>query len=174
MTTKRTINLFEKTNRADHAGLVKDSGLDAPVNFRMDKTNPTAYVEGLEDQAQYYSGSMTFAIKANDDVKLESVTWYLDGQEKGTFTPEQIDNAEAQGVVDNSKNDYQTIHLKAVDAAGNVFEEDIMDVQVSRNLLKLFQHNTIAQIVAGILAAGIALMIILLVRRKKRKEQEGK
>ncbi|MCH5197900.1 MAG: hypothetical protein J1E34_03240 [Oscillospiraceae bacterium] len=174
VTSKRTINLFKDIERADKALLTSDSGLEANVNFRMDKTKPFAFASDL-DKSQYFSGSHAFTIHATDDVKLASVTLTIDGVEKAVYDASEIENGK-EYVLTNDTNEMQEIVISAVDMAGNVYmpsEDEILHVQVTRNLFKWYQNNTIAQIISIVILVAVVILLIILIKRRKNKSEEA-
>lgn len=174
--TKRTINLFEGESRSDKASLVADSSLDAPVEFQIDKTAPMAHVIGTE-KGQYFEGSHEFSISASDDVKLDHVALYVDGDLKEDYSAETVDAGDAKYTLTNSTNDKQQLRLVAYDKAGNIYDtdeqdtDDVLSVQVTRNIFKWYLENTIAKIVSVVVLAGAVILVVLLLRRKKNKEK---
>lgn len=167
--TKRTIaSIVTTANRNDSAVLSQDKSLEAPVNFLVDKTAPTA--EHDELRKQYFSGSHTFSIYCDDDVMIDYAEVSVNG-EKQTFTAEELKNS-AKVELGTANGFNQEIVVTAYDMAGNSYSTEMVKVQVTRDPIKLYINNRIAHIVTVVLVLG-AIIFIVMRRRKVDEEEEA-
>ena len=144
------------------------------IQFVIDKTAPTIVVTGIENGEAYRADTRDMTISVSDNFYMDQVNVYLDGKpaEGGEFNASTIqrDNGELVYSIGNA-NDYQTLLVRATDAAGNEAESGDYSVLVTSNLLVQYYSNKpllIGSIIVVILiAAGCCYLVIR--RQKKQK-----
>ena len=168
-TSKRTMYLFKDTQRNDKAVLVDEKALEAPVNFQIDKTAPTASIVDIEDGKQYFTGSKEFTVYADDSVSLKDAVISIDGESQ-TYSAEEIKSGVTQVIQKDDAGKFQTIKVEAHDTAGNVYTSEA-SIQVTTNIPAWFAENEIAQITVAIVALMLIIFIIIIMKRRKSRDK---
>ena len=168
-TSKRTMYLFKDTQRSDKAVLVDEKALEAPVNFQIDKTVPTASIVDIEDGKQYFTGSKEFTVYADDSVSLKDAVISIDGESQ-TYSAEEIKAGVTQVIQKDDAGKFQTIKVEAHDTAGNVYTSEA-SIQVTTNIPAWFAENEIAQITVAIVALMLIIFIIIIMKRRKSRDK---
>lgn len=144
------------------------------INFVMDTTSPTVVVTGVEDREQYNENSRIVTIDAKDNIYLAGVTAYLNDKPVKTFDEETLlANGGVVTMEIGNSNEWQTLYVKAVDAAGNEGLSDTRMFLITKNILIQWYRNTplFWGSIAGI-AVLAALIIFFLFYKKKKDEEE--
>lgn len=165
----------------DAAGNIAENTLDTKVteiSFGVDKTAPTINVKNLENGKTYAVENMTVQMSVNDNLKLASVTVYLDGKEHKIWTGEELDKILADGgnfnfdIAGDSTNAH-TVKIVCKDAAGNEISEEIADFYVTTNLWVRYYTNKplfFGSIGGVVLLAGLIVFLVVFKRRKKEEK----
>ena len=134
-----------------------DEEKDAEIFFGVDKTLPVIIPIDLESNTQYPVEEKTVDIEIKDNLVLQEVTIYLDGQET-----EYTANGETYTFVIPESNRPREISIVAVDAAGNVYQMDITNVLVSTNIFaRYFNNKPLFYGSIGGVATVVAAVLIL-------------
>ncbi|MDR1954266.1 MAG: hypothetical protein LBQ21_07355, partial [Clostridiales Family XIII bacterium] len=139
----------------------------AEIDFAVDKTNPVIVVPDLASGGSYSDNTKTINVSIKDNLKLGDVRITLNDE-----TVEYTNEGETYTYAIPSANTIQQTSIVAVDAAGNetIFEAD--DFLVSSNIIVRWFFNRPLFIGSiAVVAAGIALMIALVMRRRKQKSE---
>ena len=157
----------------DAAGNVNeniDESKEAEISFGIDKTKPVIVPIDLESGKQYPVEGKEVSIEIKDNLVLEDVKIYLNGEEV-EYTVE----GETYTFFIPESNNVQDVKIIATDAAGNEYELAVEDFLVSTNIFVRWYNNTplfVGSIIGVVvLALGIAIFIIF---GKKKKEDEEK
>ncbi len=155
------------TNRSSNTVKEKE------IQFVMDTTLPTIVVTGVEDQEQYNSDRRSVTIDAKDNIYLSEVVAYVDNVPVKTFSEEEL--TAANGVVTleiGSSNDWQTLTVKAIDAAGNEGYSDTRVFLITRNVLvQWYQNRPLFWGSLAGLAVGAGVIFMIVSKRKKRNDE---
>ena len=180
------ISSQDKANNTTNNTSVKHAGKELPLAFTVDKTAPTVIVSGVEDGGQYRSAKRIMTVDAKDNLSLAEVEIAIDGKST-VYEAEEL--YETDGIISvdiGRSNKWQTIEIKARDAAGNdlgtLRSEDgeltsksakvVMTVLVTPNVLVQYYMNKpvfFGSLGVVVLAAALIILFIL----KRRKEEEG-
>ncbi len=131
-----------------------DETKEAQISFGIDKTKPIATPIDFESDVQYAMETKRVYIDIKDNLLLENVNIYLNGQ-KVTYAV----TGDTYAFDIPMSNSRQTVRIVAVDAAGNEEEIFVKDFLVTTNLLVRWINNT--PLFIGSMVA-IALLLILL------------
>lgn len=166
------------------------------IEFVIDKTKPTVVVTGVEEGGQYTDSSRIVTIDAKDNLLLDKVYAYINGQEQVLeFDTEEL--MENNGIVTleiGSSNDWQTLRVVVTDAAGNdnKLEKDEQEAEqkegnyvdgvrvvrflITTNLFYQWYRNTAAfyGTIAGIVALFGFFWFLIFLKRRKSEEEEAK
>ncbi len=169
----------------DTAGNVAENTLDTKnmeIRFGVDNTKPTLTVTNLESNTTYALDNLIIAMNAKDNLLLQTVTVYLDDYNKPykTWTAEEISailssNGEFNFEIPGDSTSSHKVKIVCVDAAGNEYIEEIDDFFVTTDLWIRFYTNKplFFGSIAGVVLLS-CLIIFLIVRKKKEKDQENK
>ena len=148
-----------------------DATRDAQISFGIDKTKPIVNPIDLADGVQYPVEGKTVTVEIKDNLQLNSVKIYLNGEE----VPYRLEgeNYVFDIPMSNSK---QSVTIVAVDAAGNEEEILVKDFLVTTNLFYRWLNNTplfVGSMVGmGVLTGLLIWWIIILFKRRKDDEEE--
>lgn len=138
-----------------------------PIDFVLDMTNPEVVISGVENDAQYMEDSRIITLLAEDNIQLQELQLYLDGEMIASYDEEAL--SQAAGTITyqaESKNDWQTFKVIVKDKAGNRAEHEVRFLLTS-NLWIQYTHH--APLVVGTVAgvSGIGLLLALWRRMQK-------
>lgn len=151
------------------------------VQFAVDKTTPNVVFTGVVEDELYNETEHTVLIDAQDNIALDQITVYLNGQEYAQYSAKDIESFDNQLVavtVPQSKTK-QSVQVAARDMAGNMIGDVTSSVAnstceeisflVTTNKLVQFLHNSWLIILSGV--AGVSLVggIVFAVMRKRRR-----
>ena len=158
-TSKHDENLFVD----DLATLAVGENANAPVEFIVDKTKPVLALSEIDHQN--YGNSIDVVISCQDETALDRVEVQVNGDTQtleaslcasGTYT-----------YTVNESRDMQVLSVTAYDKAGNANPIQSDEFQVTMNLWALFTHNILAMIIAAVLVTAVAIILILVIKRRK-------
>ena len=139
-------NLFAEDGRyslavysVDAAGNINeniDEAKEAEISFGVDKTLPVIIPIDLESNTQYPIEDKTVDLEIKDNLVLQNVTIYIDGEEA-----EYTVNGETYTFTIHESNRPREILIVAVDAAGNEYEMSVTNVLVSTNIFARYFNN---------------------------------
>ena len=144
-----------------------------PVDFVLDTTAPEIVISGVEQDTQYVEDTRTVTLLAEDNIRLQQLDLYVDGEKVDTYGEDAL--TEAAGTITyeaGSRNNWQTLRVVTTDKAGNQSEQQVRFLLTS-NLWIQYIHNTPLLIGTGVTAAALILLVILLKRKKDQKEQKN-
>ncbi len=153
----------------DAAGNVAENTLDTKnmeLAFGIDKTKPVVVPIDLESGIQYAVDMKTVSVEIKDNLVLEGVKIYLNGQEI-----QYTVNGETYTFDIPKSNSKQDVRIVAVDAAGNEEPIEITGFLVNANIFVRWFNNTplfIGSIAGVVVLAGA---VVFLVTSKKKKEE---
>lgn len=113
-----------------------DEAKEAEISFGVDKTLPVIIPIDLESNTQYPIEDKTVDLEIKDNLVLQNVTIYIDGEET-----EYTVNGETYTFTIHESNRPREILIVAVDAAGNEYEMSVTNVLVSTNIFARYFNN---------------------------------
>lgn len=166
----------------DAAGNVAENTLEtkgAELGFGIDQVNPTVSVLNVENGKTYNLETMDVNMTANDDLKLQSVVIYLDGEKYRELSEDELDQMVRDGgnytfPIDGDSTEAHTLSVVATDAAGNQYVEEVTDFYVTTNPWVRFRNNKplFFGSIAGVLAVAAGLIFFIVAKRRDDDEEE--
>ena len=156
----------------DAAGNVNeniDESKKAEISFGIDKTNPVIVPIYFESGKQYPVEVKNVKAEVKDNLVLESVKIYLNGEEV-----EYKVDGEAYTFDIPEANEKQNVEFVAVDAAGNEYKLQVDDFLVSTNIFVRWYNNTPLFVgsIIGVVVLAVAITAFILFGKKKKKDEE--
>lgn len=156
----------------DAAGNVNeniDESKKAEISFGIDKTNPVIVPIDFESGKQYPVEVKNVKAEVKDNLVLESVKIYLNGEEV-----EYKVDGEAYTFDIPEANEKQNVEFVAVDAAGNEYKLQVDDFLVSTNIFVRWYNNTPLFVgsIIGVVVLAVAITAFILFGKKKKKDEE--
>lgn len=148
---------------------------NANIEFVIDKTAPSVVVNGVENGKQYRSDSRDVDIAVSDNVAMGDMNVYVDDMDKAAKSYKSKELVKKNGKVTytlGSSDNWQNIQVSVTDAAGNKAETELCKVLVTSNVIVQFYRNTMAVVVTLVVLVGIALIILLLAKRRRDQASE--
>lgn len=148
----------------DRAGNISDNTQemkDADIHFGIDKTSPELFVLNVEDGGTYTADLVEAVLRADDNLKLEQLTVYMDGQTAADWDSRNIKKTIAQSgdfmiPVHGTSDRPHILKAVAVDAAGNQKSIQVSDFVVTTNpLIRLFRSRAFKGASACVAVVGI-------------------
>ncbi len=153
----------------DEAGNKNNNGnetKEAEVKFGVDSTAPIVAPVNFEANKYYDSNGMDLSVSVKDNMVLDSVTVYIDGQQVSCTQDGEIYTFH----IDES-NRRQEVKVVAKDLAGNETIESYEGLLIAGNFIVRFFHNKLAIIIAsasgGTLVIGGGILLSLRLFRRK-------
>lgn len=178
-----TIQIDSTDKAGNHTSNVsnKHSNSNLDIEFAIDKTAPSVVVTGTDNGQVFNEETHTLLLDVQDNLELDYVTVYLNGEEYGTYSTQdikQMENGYIPVKVEQSLYT-QIIQVEAKDMAGNILGEDAngtydktfedFRVIVTRNPFIRFIHTTwLLIMVSLVIACGIGASVIVVIRKKKK------
>lgn len=178
-----TIQIDSTDKAGNHTSNVsnKHSNSNLDIEFAIDKTAPSVVVTGTDNGQVFNEETHTLLLDVQDNLELDYVTVYLNGEEYGTYSTQdikQMENGYIPVKVEQSLST-QIIQVEAKDMAGNILGEDAngtydktfenFRVIVTRNPFIRFIHTTwLLIMVLLVIAGGIGAAVIVVIRKKKK------
>lgn len=165
-----SISIYSK----DAAGNVNeniDETKEAEISFGIDKTKPVIVPIDLESGVQYAVDMKTVSVEIKDNLVLEDVKIYLNGEE----IEYKVDGETYTFDIPKS-NSKQDVKIVAVDAAGNEQPIEVNDFLVNTNIFVRWYNNTslFVSSIIGVVVFALGITIFLVFFKKKKKEDEDK
>lgn len=158
----------------DAAGNVNeniDETKAAEISFGIDKTTPVIVPIDFESNEQYDVEMKTVSVEIKDNLVLEDVKIYLNGQEI-----EYTVDGETYTFNIPESNDKQDVKIVVVDAAGNEQVIEVNGFTVSTNFFVRWFNDTpvfIGSMVGMVaLALGITIFLVFFKKKKKNEDEE--
>lgn len=166
-----TINIYSEDTAENQS---TNSAKAKTVEFIVDKTAPSVSVANLENRGRYRESAHEFTLSVKDNMILDYVEIYLDGELWKTIPAEELEMENGQIVITvDSKNAYQDIKIVAYDAAGNAIEPLEYSVLITSNWwIQFFMNKPL--FVGSIIALLVILGLIFFIIAKRRKKDEEK
>lgn len=144
-----------------------DETKSAEISFGIDKTNPVIVPIDFEDGGRYDEETKTVSVEIKDNLVLESVKIYLNGNE--------IDyevNGETYTFKIGESNSKQNVKIVAVDAAGNEQPLEVKDFVVNTNFFIQWFYNTPLFVgsIVGVVLLALGITIFLVFFKKKKED----
>lgn len=154
----------------DAAGNVNeniDETKEAEISFGIDKTKPVIVPIDFESGVQYAVDMKTVSVEIKDNLVLEGVKIYLNGEE----IEYKVDGETYTFDIPKS-NSKQDVKIVAVDAAGNEQPIEVNDFLVNTNIFVRWYNNTPLFIgsIIGVVVLALGITIFLVFFKKKKKE----
>lgn len=158
----------------DAAGNVNeniDETKEAEISFGIDKTKPVIVPIDFESGVQYAVDMKTVSVEIKDNLVLEGVKIYLNGEE----IEYKVDGETYTFDIPKS-NSKQDVKIVAVDAAGNEQPIEVNDFLVNTNIFVRWYNNTPLFVgsIIGVVVLALGITIFLVFFKKKKKEDEDK
>lgn len=159
-----SISVYSK----DAAGNVNENieeSKEAEISFGIDKTKPVIVPIDFESGKQYDLEVKTVSVEIKDNLVLESVKIYLNGEE----IEYKVDGETYTFDIPKS-NSKQDVKIIAVDAAGNEQPVEINKFLVNTNLFVRWYNNTPLFVgsIIGVVVLGLGITIFLTFFKKKK------
>lgn len=156
----------------DAAGNVNeniDESKKAEISFGIDKTNPVIVPIDFESGKQYPVEVKNVKAEVKDNLVLESVKIYLNGEEVKYKVDGETYTFDIPEV-----NEKQNVEFVAVDAAGNEYRLPIDDFLVSTNIFVRWYNNTPLFVgsIIGVVVLAVAITAFIFFGKKKKKDGE--
>ena len=144
-----------------------DESKEAEISFGVDKTSPVIVPIDLENGMQYPVPGRDVSIEIKDNLLLEGVTIYLNG--------EKVEYTESMGTYTfhvPESNSKQSLRVAVVDAAGNEQEIVVDGFLVSTNIFARWYNNTALfwGSLSGVAVVAIGAIWLIVAGKKKKKE----
>lgn len=159
-----SISIYSK----DAAGNVNeniDETKEAEISFGIDKTNPVIVPIDFESGVQYAVDMKTVSVEIKDNLVLEGVKIYLNGEE----IEYKVDGETYTFDIPKS-NSKQDVKIVAVDAAGNEQPIEVNDFLVNTNIFVRWYNNTPLFVgsIIGVVVLALGITIFLVFFKKKK------
>lgn len=153
----------------DAAGNVNeniDETKEAEISFGIDKTKPVIVPIDFESGVQYAVDMKTVSVEIKDNLVLEGVKIYLNGEE----IEYKVDGETYTFDIPKS-NSKQDVKIVAVDAAGNEQPIEVNDFLVNTNIFVRWYNNTPLFVgsIIGVVVLALGITIFLVFFKKKKK-----
>lgn len=155
----------------DAAGNVNeniDETKEAEISFGIDKTNPVIVPIDFESGVQYAVDMKTVSVEIKDNLVLEGVKIYLNGEE----TEYKVDGETYTFDIPKS-NSKQDVKIVALDAAGNEQLIEVNDFLVNTNIFVRWYNNTPLFVgsIIGVVVLALGITIFLVFFKKKKEDK---
>ena len=163
-----SISVYSK----DAAGNVNENieeSKEAEISFGIDKTKPVIVPIDFESGKQYDLEVKTVSVEIKDNLVLEGVKIYLNGEE----IEYKVDGETYTFDIPKS-NSKQDVKIVAVDAAGNEQPIEITDFLVNDNFFVRWYNNTPLFIgsIIGVVVIALGAVTLILFGKKKKKDDK--
>lgn len=177
-----TIQIDSKDKAGNHTSNVsnKHSNSNLQMEFAIDQTAPSVVVTGTDNGEVYNEEIHTLLLDVQDNLAMDYVTVYLNGEEYGTYKAEDIEQMENGFIPVKIEQSLSTqiIQVKAKDMAGNILSEDAngtydetfddFRVVVTRNpFIRLLHTTGLLVMIILVIGGGVAASILVVKRKKK-------
>lgn len=130
------------------------------VEFVVDKTKPSILISGVEHEMQYRENSREVTLDIQDNLQLKQVEVMIN-DEKLVYTKEELQEKNGRlTILLGSKNHWQTMYVKAIDAAGNQTDSEKLQFLITANIFVQFVMNTrlLSETVSGMVILGSGMV----------------
>ena len=165
------INIYSE-DEAENA--TTNKAKQTSIEFVVDKTPPTIVISNLEDGGRYKEESHEFTLNVKDNTSLAYVEYYLDGELDKAYEDDEL--LAEDGVIKinlGSSGTYQTVQIKAYDAAGNEIASDEYSVLVTSSAwIQFYMNKPLFYGVIVVILAALALIIFFIGKRRKDDDEK--
>lgn len=171
-----TIQIDSVDKAGNHTSNISSRHKDSnfKVQFAIDRTAPSVVISGSKNGEIHNEEEHLLLLDVQDNLAIDYVTVYLNNQEYGSYREEDI--AKMKGgfipIVVKQSSEVQSIHVKAVDMAGNILSKetsgmydkkfDDFNILVTQNLFVHILNTTWLLVVIFFgMVCGIGGMVIL-------------
>lgn len=128
-----TVTIYSEDRASNHSS----NGIkEKEIAFAVDTAPPTVVVTGVEDHARYYDTRRIATIDVKDNLALFRAEVWLNDNLVRTFDQEELSaSGGAVTFLLQDQDDWQTLYVKASDAAGNAFVSEKRTFLITKNLL---------------------------------------
>ena len=165
------INIYSE-DEAENA--TTNKAKQTSIEFVVDKTPPTIVISNLEDGGRYKEESHEFTLNVKDNTSLAYVEYYLDGELVKVYEDDEL--LAEDGVIKinlGSSGTYQTVQIKAYDAAGNEIASDEYSVLVTSSAwIQFYMNKPLFYGVIVVILAALALIIFFIGKRRKDDDEK--
>lgn len=159
---KYTIEVYSSSSDG-----TKYDNLSQEYSFVIDTQKPDIIISGIKDNGKYKEYEKEVTISVKDVSGLESVLITLNGK-----VVEAVQDGDLYTIKVPESDSRQVISVKAIDKAGNISENEVKDILITSNQWVYLINQLWFKIGAGVLSAGIILIIILIIARRIKKQAE--
>lgn len=148
---------------AKHTSSNDMSKKKASISFGVDTTKPNILISNIEGGKVYAQDGRTATVLVKDNLLLQSAKVYVNDnliKEYDEKVPEKID------IPLDQKDEAQSIHVIAKDAAGNESEITMDNIYVTTNLWIRFIHSVPAMATAGGVSLAVILAAVIVLRKR--------
>ena len=159
---KYTIEVYSSSSDG-----TKYDNLSQEYSFVIDTQKPDVIISGIKDNGKYKEYEKEVTISVKDVSGLESVLITLNGK-----IVEAVQDGDLYTIKVPESDSRQVIAVKAIDKAGNISENEVKDILITSNQWVYLINQLWFKIGAGVLSAGIVLIIIFIIARRMKKQAE--
>lgn len=144
------------------------------IEFVVDKTSPSILISGVENGGQYRENSREVTLDIQDNVHMGDVKIAIDGAELN-YGASEVEEMEGKIIFQiGSANHWQTLNVKAYDAAGNEQDSEEMRFLITSNIFVQFFMNRILfySTIGAVVLIGAVMWWFFIFGRKKEKEEK--
>lgn len=166
-------NSSESTMENRKVEIGKGRSGDAGIKFAVDNTSPIVSFVNLESNKTYETQQHEASVSIEDGMKLDRAEIVVGNEVVKTLDAKQLEGNKVHDFVLTEQPNGEKVSVKVVayDAAGNMDQNEVFDVQVTTNPVVLWMNNTplfIGSIVGGVAAVVLAGVGIATVLRKRK------
>ena len=138
-----------------------------PVEFVIDRTAPLLTVDGVTDEEPYHFEAFDIVLyKDREEDEFERIQ--MDGRTLGDGEYSVRDDGSVAVAVTEYAD--HVLSIRVLDAAGNASEKEYRFTLTRDPFIRWYSNKPLFFTSLAVIAGGIALLILLLVRRKSKKE----
>ena len=163
----------------DAAGNIAENNLDTKemnLSFGIDKTLPSINIKNIESNTTYPVDSITVLVSATDNLKLQSLTIYLDSVKVANWEGNELLEIINRGDdfsfdISGTSAKAHNLRCVATDSAGNSITENVNDFYVTTSIVIRYITNRPLFVGSIIGLVFVVLLVVFLITRKKRSGQ---
>lgn len=175
-------NIFEKegvykvvVQSTDAASNKQDNDFkNVPVEFIIDKTNPSAVITGIENENAYNNTSREIGINVSDNFSIAKAKLLVNDKEVVSLNSEDIKkNNGCFYYTLSESDDWQKVEVEVIDSSGNRFVTEPVNVIISSNSwVRFINSKWLKYSSFGLI--GLILLFILFLFGKDNDEDDQK
>lgn len=149
---------------------------EVPIEFIVDKTNPSAVITGIEDNNTYNNTSREIDINVSDNFSVAYAKLFVNGKEVVGLDGKKLH--ESNNVFSytlNESDDWQNVKVEVLDSSGNSFVTEPVNVIISSNSwVRFINSKWLKYLLFGLSGLLLSLFFILFKRNKDDEENDEK